>query len=78
VAGGKGGRWAKVAAWIDLTTLPLWFGSMIAFYVLHGLFFFIGPGASVAGVVVTTISMLTILFGWVLGVHHRARAAGRS
>lgn len=76
MAGGKGGRWAKGAAWIGLTTLPLWFGSMIAFDVLHGLFFFIGPGARVAGVVVTTIAMLTMLLGWVLVVHHRP--GGRS
>lgn len=70
MAGDRGGRWAKIAAWIGRTTLPLWFGSILPFHVLHGLSFFIGPGVSAVGVAVTTISMLTMLFGWVLVVRY--------
>jgi hypothetical protein len=78
LAGGKGGRWAGVAAWIGLTSLMLWCGSMIAFVVLHGLLFFIGPGAAVAGVVVTTILMLAMPFGCAYVIRHRAPREGQS
>ncbi len=67
-AGGTGGRWAQVAAWLGLTTLTVWFGSAIAFVAVHGLLFFVGPTAAMAGLVATTVFMLTMPIGWALVV----------
>ena len=33
--GSKGGRWARIAAWLGLVTLTLWCGSAVAFAAPH-------------------------------------------
>ncbi len=65
-AGGKGGAWARLAVWLGLTTLTVWFGSAVAFVAVHALLFFVGPTAAILGLVATTIFMLTMPIGWAL------------
>lgn len=62
--GSKGGRGARLAAWLGLCTLTLWVGSALAFVLLHMLLFQFGNGAVIAGVAVTTVFMLLMPFGW--------------
>lgn len=71
--GSKGGRGARVAAWIGLVTLTVWVGSAVAFVLLHLLLFTFGPPAAVAGAVVVTVFMLAMPFGWAAVVRHHAR-----
>jgi hypothetical protein len=71
--GSKGGRGARVAAWIGLVTLTVWVGSAIAFVLLHLLLFTFGSAAAVAGAVVVTVFMLAMPFGWAAVVRHQAR-----
>jgi hypothetical protein len=71
--GSKGGRGARVAAWIGLVTLTVWVGSAIAFVLLHVLLFTFGPNAAIVGAVVVTMFMLAMPFGWAAVVRHRAR-----
>jgi drug/metabolite transporter (DMT)-like permease len=78
VFGGKGSRGAKITAWIGLTTLTLWCGSAIAFVALHALLFSIGRDAAMVGLILTTIFMVTMPFGWALVIRHRARKEGRT
>ena len=47
--GSKGGRGARIAAWLGLVTLTLWCGSAIAFVVLYLLLFTLGKEAVVVG-----------------------------
>jgi hypothetical protein len=44
--GSKGGRGARVAAWIGLVTLTVWVGSAIAVVLLHLLLFTFGSAAA--------------------------------
>jgi hypothetical protein len=71
--GSRGGRAARVAAWLGLVTLTLWCGSAAAFVVLHILLFAFGTGAAIAGAVVTTVFMLLMPFGWAFVVRHHGR-----
>ena len=72
--GSKGGRGARVAAWLGLVTLTLWVGSAAAFVMLHLLLFTFGTWAAVAGAVAVTAFMLLMPFGWAMVIRHRARA----
>lgn len=71
--GSKGGRGARVAAWLGLVTLTVWVGSAISFVLLHLLLFTFGSAAAIAGAVVVTVFMLAMPFGWAAVVRHRAR-----
>jgi hypothetical protein len=68
--GSKGGRGARFAAWLGLVTLTLVVGSVLAFIGLHLLLFAFGNTAVIAGVVVTTLFMLLMPFGWAWVVRH--------
>jgi hypothetical protein len=72
--GSKGGRGARIAAWLGLVTLTLWVGSAAAFILLHVLLFTFGTWAAMAGAVVVTAFMLLMPFGWAIVVRHRGRA----
>ena len=72
--GSKGGRGARVAAWIGLVTLTVWVGSAIAFVLLHLLLFTFGPNAAIIGAVVVTVFMVAMPFGWAAVVRHRTRS----
>jgi Na+-driven multidrug efflux pump len=69
--GSRGGRGARFAAWLGLVTLTLWVGSGLAFVALHVLLFSFGNTAVIAGVVVTTVFMLLMPFGWWYVVRNR-------
>lgn len=71
--GSRGGRGARIAAWIGLVTLTLWCGSAVAFVFLHVLLFTWGPPAAVAGAFVTTVLMVLMPFGWAIVVRHHGR-----
>jgi hypothetical protein len=71
--GSKGGRGARVAAWLGLVTLTLWVGSAAAFVLLHILLFAFGSWAAVAGAIVVTVFMLLMPFGWAAVIRHRGR-----
>lgn len=71
--GSKGGRGARVAAWLGLVTLTLWVGSAAAFILLHLLLFSFGSGAAIAGAVVVTLFMVLMPFGWAAVVRHHGR-----
>ncbi len=68
--GSKGGRGARFAAWLGLVTLTLVVGSTLAFIGLHLLLFAFGNTAVVVGVIVTTLFMLLMPFGWAWVVRH--------
>ena len=74
--GSKGGRGARIAAWLGLVTLTLWVGSALAFIMLHVLLFTWGSGAAMAGALVTTVLMVLMPFGWAIVVRHHGRTDG--
>jgi hypothetical protein len=71
--GSKGGRGARIAAWLGLVTLTLWCGSAIAFVVLYGLLFTLGKEAVVVGAALITVFMLAMPFGWAVVIRHHGR-----
>ncbi len=71
--GSKGGRGARIAAWLGLVTLTLWVGSAAAFILLHLLLFTFGSWAAMVGAVVVTAFMLLMPFGWAVVIRHRTR-----
>lgn len=71
--GSKGGRGARIAAWLGLVTLTLWVGSAIAFPVLYLLLFNFGNAAVIAGAIVITLFMLLMPFGWAAVIRHHGR-----
>ena len=71
--GSKGGRGARIAAWLGLVTLTLCVASAAAFVLIHLLLFNFGTGAAIAGAVVVTAFMLLMPFGWAAVVRHHAR-----
>jgi len=62
--GSKGGRGARIAAWLGLVTLTLWCGSILAFVALNLIYFQFGSQAVIVGAVLTTIFMVVMPFGW--------------
>ncbi len=72
--GSRGGRGARIAAWLGLVTLTLWCGSAAAFVLLHVLLFTLGSPAAIVGAVVVTLFMLTMPFGWAVLVRHHERS----
>ena len=71
--GSKGGRAARIAAWLALVTLTLWCGSAIAFVGVHILLFAFGAPAAIAGAAFVTVFMLAMPFGWAAVVRHHGR-----
>jgi hypothetical protein len=71
--GSKGGRGARVAAWVGLVTLTLWVGSAAAFVLLHVLLFTFGSGAAVVGAILVTAFMVLMPFGWAVVVRHHGQ-----
>ena len=71
--GSKGGRGARIAAWLGLVTLTLWCGSAIAFVGIHILLFAFGKEAAIIGAAFVTVFMLAMPFGWAALVRHHGR-----
>lgn len=77
--GSKGGRGARIAAWLGLVTLTLWVGSAVAFVLVHLLLFTFGNEAAIAGAALVTVFMIAMPFGWaVLIRHHGAPDKGNA
>jgi hypothetical protein len=72
--GSKGGRGARIAAWLGLVTLTLWCGSAAAFVLLNLVYFTFGAPATMVGAIIVTLFMVTMPFGWWLVVRNRHRA----
>jgi hypothetical protein len=73
--GSKGGRGARIAAWLGLVTLTLWCGSAAAFVLVHILLFTLGNGAAVVGAALVTVFMVAMPFGWAVLVRHHGRGS---
>jgi len=71
--GSKGGRGARIAAWLGLVTLTLWCGSAVGFVFLYLLLFTLGREAVVVGAVAITVFMLVMPFGWAVLIRHHGR-----
>lgn len=71
--GSKGGRGARIAAWLGLTTLTLWCGSAAAFVLLNLIYFNFGSQATIVGAVLVTVFMVAMPFGWAYVVRHHGR-----
>ena len=71
--GSRGGRGARIAAWLGLVTLTLWCGSLLAFVILNLLYFQFGSQAVIIGVILTTIFMVVMPFGWARVVRSHGR-----
>jgi hypothetical protein len=71
--GGKGGRYARIAAWLGLVTLTLWCGSILAYVVLMLVYFNLGAEATMAAFAVITVLMIAMPFFWAYVVRSRHR-----
>ena len=71
--GAKGGRGARIAAWLAMVTLTLWCGSALAFVLLHVLLFTLGSTAALLGAGVTTVFMVLMPFAWAAVIRHHGR-----
>jgi hypothetical protein len=71
--GSKGGRGARVAAWLALVTLTLWCGSAVAFVLVHILLFWLGNAAAVVGAAVVTVFMVLMPFAWAAVIRHHGQ-----
>jgi hypothetical protein len=70
--GSRGGRGARIAAWLGLVTLTLWCGSAAAFVLLNVIYFALGSAAAIAAAIVITLAMIAMPFGWALVIRHHA------
>lgn len=75
--GSKGGRGARIAAWLGLVTLTLWCGSAIAFVVLNLVYFSFGAQATIVGAALVTVFMIAMPFGWAYVVRNRHAGDGQ-
>ena len=72
--GAKGGRAARVAAWLGLTTLTFWVGSAIAFVGLNIVWFATQSQAvTIIAAILVTVFMVAMPFGWAYVVRHHGR-----
>lgn len=71
--GSKGGRAARVAAWLGLTTLTFWVGSGIGFVALNLVYFSFGSTATIIAAILVTAFMVLMPFGWAYVVRHHGR-----
>lgn len=69
--GQKGGRGARVAAWLALVTLTLWCGSAVAYVVLMVTYFNLGAEATMVAAAMVTVFMIAMPFGWAYVVRNR-------
>ena len=71
--GSKGGRAARIAAWLGLVTLTLWCGSAAAFVLLNLVYFSFGSQATILAAVLVTAFMVAMPFGWAYIIRSRGR-----
>lgn len=71
--GSKGGRGARIAAWLGLVTLTLWCGSAVAFGLLMLTYFTFGAQATIVAAVLVTVFMVAMPFFWAYVVRNRHR-----
>jgi hypothetical protein len=72
--GSKGGRGARIAAWLALVTLTFWCGSAVAFVLLNVTYFALGSTATMILGALITVVMVLMPFGWAAVVRHHGRS----
>jgi hypothetical protein len=71
--GARGGRGARIAAWLGLVTLSLWCGSLVALAVLTVVYFTLGSVATIVAAALVTLLMVAMPFFWAYIVRNRHR-----
>jgi hypothetical protein len=72
--GSKGGRAARIAAWLGLTTLTFWVGSAIGFVGLNLVWFSTqNQTITIIAAIIVTVFMVAMPFGWAYVVRHHGR-----
>lgn len=71
--GARGGRGARIAAWLGLTVLTLWCGLLVGLVVLTMVYFAFGSTATVVGAVIVAALLIAMPFFWWYVVRNRHR-----
>jgi hypothetical protein len=71
--GAKGGRGARIAAWLGLTVLSLWCGLLVGLAALTGIYFVFGSTATIIGAVIVGVLLIAMPFFWWYVVRNRNR-----
>jgi hypothetical protein len=69
--GSRGGRGARIAAWLGLVTLTLWCGSALAYVALMLVYFNLGAQATMLAAALVTVLMVAMPFFWAYVVRNR-------
>jgi hypothetical protein len=69
--GAKGGRGARIAAWLGLTVLTLWCGLLIGLAALTVVYFLFGSAATIVGAVIVGLVLIVTPFFWWFVVRNR-------
>ncbi len=69
--GSRGGRGARIAAWLGLVTLTLWCGSALAYVALMLVYFNLGAQATMIAAALVTVLMVAMPFFWAYVVRNR-------
>jgi hypothetical protein len=69
--GARGGRGARIAAWLGLVTLTLWCGSALAYVALMLVYFNLGAQATMVAAALVTVLMVAMPFFWAYVVRNR-------
>jgi hypothetical protein len=69
--GSRGGRGARIAAWLGLVTLSLWCGSALAYVALMLVYFNLGAQATMVAAALVTVLMVAMPFFWAYVVRNR-------
>lgn len=69
--GAKGGRGARIAAWLGLTVLSLWCGILVGLALLTLVYFVLGATATIVGAVVVAVVLVAMPFFWWYVVRNR-------
>lgn len=71
--GSKGGRGARIAAWLGLVTLTLWCGLALGYVALMVVYFSFGSEATMLAGAVLAVLLVAMPFGWAYVVRNRHR-----
>jgi len=69
--GSRGGRGARIAAWLGLVTLTLWCGSALAYVAPMLVYFNLGAQATMVAAAIVTVLMVAMPFFWAYVVRNR-------
>jgi hypothetical protein len=71
--GAKGGRGARIAAWLGLVVLSLWCGLLMGLGLLTIVYFLFGSVATIIGAVIVGAVLVAMPFFWWYVVRNRHR-----